>query len=135
MNWIDSLRTKSLFTTCARFASTIGSTESVIHGTADLLRPVRQLAVGHYVFRLGKGWHPAPVLEPRVPAHVVDMQVRAHHIIDIVDRQPGRRETLLEAIAVHHVPERARRSWLVIANARIDQNIVARRLDDEALHT
>ena len=30
LNWINSLSAKSLFTICARFASTIGSTESVI---------------------------------------------------------------------------------------------------------
>ena len=35
MNWIDSLKAKSLFTSCARLASTIGSTESVIQGTPD----------------------------------------------------------------------------------------------------
>jgi hypothetical protein len=29
-NWIDSLSAKSLLTSCARLASTIGSTESVI---------------------------------------------------------------------------------------------------------
>src|SRR5260370_938588 len=34
MNWIDSLKAKSLLTICARLASTIGSTESVIQGTA-----------------------------------------------------------------------------------------------------
>ena len=49
-------------------------------------------------------------------------------------REPGGREALLEAIAVHHVPERPRRPRLVIADAGIDQDIVVRRLYDEALH-
>ena len=49
-----------------------------------LLRPMRELAVGHDVFRLGKGRHPAAVFEPRVPADVIDVQMRAHDIVDVV---------------------------------------------------
>jgi hypothetical protein len=45
------------------------------------------------------------------------MQVRAHHIVDVVDREPGSREAALEAVAVHHVPERSRRPRFVIADA------------------
>jgi hypothetical protein len=48
--------------------------------------------------------------------------------------QPGGREAVLEAAAVHHVPERPRRPRLVIADTGIDQDIVVRRLYDEALH-
>jgi hypothetical protein len=48
--------------------------------------------------------------------------------------QPGGREAVLEAAAVHHVPERPRRPRFVIADARIDQDIMTRRPYDEALH-
>jgi len=55
---------------------------------------------------------------------LVDVQVRAHHIVDVVDRQASGRETLLEAVAVHHVPERPRRPRFVIADTGIDQDVV-----------
>jgi len=48
--------------------------------------------------------------------------------------ESGSRKALLEAVAVHHVPERPRRPRLVIADTGIDQDIVVRRLYDEALH-
>jgi hypothetical protein len=35
MNWINSLKAKSLFTICTRLASTIGSTDSVIQERPD----------------------------------------------------------------------------------------------------
>ena len=60
--------------------------------------------------------------------------MRAHHIVDVVRCEPGSRKALLEAVAVHHVPERPRRPRLVIADTGIDQDIVVRRLYDEALH-
>src|SRR5262245_56429256 len=46
------------------------------------LRPMRQLAVSEHVARVWKGRHPTAVLELRVPADMVDMQVRAHNEID-----------------------------------------------------
>src|SRR5262245_24457454 len=55
-----------------------------------LLGPVRELAVGHDVFRLGEGRNPPPVLESRVPAHMIHVQVRAHHIVDVIDGKSGR---------------------------------------------
>src|SRR6516225_9300759 len=60
--------------------------------------------------------------------------MRAHHIVDVVHVKPGSREALLEAVAVHHVPEWPRRSRLVIANAGINKDVVVRRLYDEALY-
>ena len=38
----------------------------------------------HHVLGVGEGRHPLAVLEPRVPADVVDMQVRAHHEVDLL---------------------------------------------------
>ena len=138
MNWIGSLKAKSLFTICGAFGR-----DDRQHGVGDPrharrivllpLRPVRELAVGHDVFRLGKGRHPAAVLEPGVPADMIAVQMRAHHIVDVVDSEARSAKPLLEAVAVHHVPERPRRPRLVIADAGIDQDVVVRRLDHEAL--
>src|SRR5690242_16395867 len=65
---------------------------------------------------------------------MIDMQMRAHNIIDAVHGEAGSREAPFEAVAVHHVPERPRRSWLVISDTGIDENVVARRLYEEALN-
>src|SRR4249920_3368289 len=91
-------------------------------------RPMRKLAVGEYVARLREGRHPPAVLEPRVPADMVDMQMRAHDEIDFADADTGARQAPLKAIGIHHVPERAGGSWLVIANTGIDQDVVLWRL-------
>jgi hypothetical protein len=56
-----------------------------------------------------------------------------YRIVDVVDGKASGRKRLLETVAVEHVPERPHRARLVIADAGIDQNIVVRRLDDEAL--
>ena len=92
-----------------------------------------ELAIGEHILRLREGRHPAAVLEPRVPADMVDVQVRAHHVVDVVDAEAGGREVLLEAVALHHVPERPRRPRLVVADAGVDQDVVVRRLDHVAL--
>jgi hypothetical protein len=99
-----------------------------------LLCPMGELAIRHDVFRFGEGRHPAAILEPRVPTHVVDVQMRAHYIVNVINRKPGGSETFLEPITAHHVPERPRRPRLVIANTGINQDIVVQRLYDEALH-
>ena len=62
------------------------------------------------------------------------MQMRAHDIIDVVHGEPGCGEALFETIAVQHIPKRTRRPRLMIADAGVDQDVVARRLDDEALN-
>ena len=54
------------------------------------LGPVLELAVGEDVARLGEGRHPAAVLEPRVPADVVDVQMRAHDEVDVADAEARR---------------------------------------------
>jgi hypothetical protein len=87
-------------------ASITGSTESVIHGTD----------CGFSFSRF-----------------VIGVQVGAHHKIDVVDRHSCRHQTFFKTIAVQHVPEWARRSRLMVADAGVDQNVVARRLDHEAL--
>src|SRR5690349_22017618 len=65
---------------------------------------------------------------------MVDMQMRAHNIVDAVHGEAGSREAPFEAVAVHHVPEWPRRPWFVISDTGIDENVVARRLYEEALN-
>ena len=93
-----------------------------------------ELAIRHDVFCFGEGRHPAAILEPRIPTHVVDVQMGAHDIVNVINRKPGGSETFLEPITAHHVPERPRRPRLVIANTGINEDIVVQRLYDEALH-
>ena len=133
-----SLKACALLTMSTRLAATIGSTESVTHGTGRrivllALGPELELAVGEYVARLGEGRHPAAVLEPRVPADVVGVQVRAHDEIDVADAEARRGQALLVTVGLHHVPERARRPRLVVADAGVDQDVVVRRLHEVAL--
>src|SRR6516165_7610355 len=96
---------------------------------------MRELAIGNDIGRVRKGGHPSPVFESRVPADVIGVQMRAHDIIDIVHGESGSRQAFFETIAVQHVPKRARRSRLMVADAGVDQNVVAERLDNEALNT
>src|SRR5436190_6277157 len=49
---------------------------------AHRLRPELELGAREKVARLGKGRRPAAVLEHRVPADMVDVQVRAKHDVD-----------------------------------------------------
>jgi hypothetical protein len=65
---------------------------------------------------------------------MVDVQVRTHHVVDVVHRQFRRCEAPLESIAAHHVPEWPRRPRFMVADTGIDENVVTRRLDNEALY-
>src|SRR5215467_12917313 len=105
MNWTCSLNAKSLFTICARLAATIGSTESVIQGTPD---------ASSFSFCV---------------QYASSRSAMTSFALGKVGSQ-----TLLKAVAVHHVPHRPRRPRFVVADAGIDQDVVLRRLDDEALH-
>ncbi len=66
---------------------------------------------------------------------MVGVQMRAHDKIDIVHAKPACREVLFVAIGIHHVPETARRSRLVVSDAAIDHDGVVRRFHDVALDT
>jgi hypothetical protein len=52
-------------------------------------------------------------------ADVIDVQMGTHHVVDLIDRDTGASEALLELVCVHHVLERARRARLVISDAAI----------------
>ena len=79
------------------------------------------------VSRLREGRHPAPVLEPRVPADMVDVQVGAHDEVDVLDREPVPPRAAHVGVDRLHVPVRPRRRGLVVADAAIDQDGMVRR--------
>ena len=96
-------------------------------------RPVVQLAPREHVPRSREGRDPAPVRPPGVPADVVDMEVGAHHVVDVAHRKAAGGEARLVAVAGHHVPKGSPWPRLVVADAGIDQDIVARRPHEIAL--
>ena len=96
-----------------------------------LLRPVFPLGAAEEIAGALEGGRPAAVHEARVPAHVVDVQVRAH---DGVDRRHGvpRVGEVLEEAALEPVPVRIG-AHLVVADAGVDEDAAALRLDDQPL--
>ena len=76
------------------------------------------------VFRIGKCRHPAAIVEPRIPADMIDMQVRAQHHVDLFRLHAGRGEPL-QIGRVEIVPERAVLAGFVIADAGVDQDLAA----------
>jgi hypothetical protein len=57
-----------------------GTAAALIQGCILLVPfgPERELPIGEQVFGRRKGRHPSPILKPRVPADMVDMQMRAN---------------------------------------------------------
>jgi len=94
--------------------------------------PMRKLAAGHDVARIGKGRDPAPVFEPGIPADMIPVQMSAHHIVDTVDTDPGAGE-IGDIGGAQPVELRPGRTLLVVAEARIDQDRMMTGLDDEAM--
>ena len=94
--------------------------------------PVIELAARHDVAGVRKGRDPAAVVEPGVPADMVPMEMRAHHVIDRFGRHPGGGE-IGEIGALHTVELRPGRPLLVVAEAGIDQDRVTPGLDDEGV--
>ena len=92
--------------------------------------PVLELGAMHQVARLGKRRHPASVDQHGIPAHVVDVKMRAQHNIDALGRITGGGEILKEC-PLAKIPRRHVAILLVVAEPRVDQNAARRRLDDE----
>ena len=59
---------------------------------------------------------------------MVDMQMRAHDIVDVGDGNPGGSQRARVSVVGLHVPFRPLRPRLVVADAAIDQDGVVRRL-------
>jgi len=93
-----------------------------------LCGPVIEFLLREDVARLREGRDPATVLQPRVPADVIDMQMRAHHEVDVIDREPRGVESTQIRVVGLHVPFRPIGARLVVADAAVDQNGMVRRL-------
>ena len=94
--------------------------------------PMRKLAAGHDIARIGKGRDPAPIFEPGVPADMVPVQVGAHHIVDTLDTDAGAGE-IGDIGAAQPMELRPGRTLLIIAEARIDQDRMVPGLDDKTV--
>src|SRR6185369_5265052 len=89
------------------------------------------LAVDH-VARPGKRRHPALALQARVPADVIDVQVRADDGVDLLGRDAGGGQ-VVEPRPLPLVPERRLVALLAVAHAGVDENRAARHPDDPGL--
>src|SRR5215831_17187578 len=45
--------------------------------------PMCEFTAGHDVARSGEGRDPAAVFEPSIPAYVIPVQMRAHHVVHL----------------------------------------------------
>ena len=50
-----------------------------------LLAPVIEFRLCEHIARIRKRRHPAAIVQPRIPANVIDMQVGAHHEVDVAE--------------------------------------------------
>ncbi|GCC48700.1 hypothetical protein chiPu_0032795, partial [Chiloscyllium punctatum] len=93
--------------------------------------PGRILALVEDVFRVREGRHPASVAQRGVPAGVVDMQMGAEHVVDLLIGDAEREQLVAPALLARKVERR--RVPLVLAGAGVDQDGVARRPHHEGL--
>src|SRR5262249_19613673 len=82
------------------------------------------------VFRLWKGRYPAAIAQHGIPAAVIDVQMRAEHVVDALERQPRGAEAIEPRLLgeVH-----GRRMSLILAGAGIDQDGALWRAHHEGL--
>ena len=101
-------------------------------GALGILRlPRRIFPLMEYVLGIGKRRHPAPVAQRGIPAGMVDVQMGAEHVIDLLVGDAEREQLVAPALLAGKVERR--RMALVLAGAGIDQDGVARRADDKGL--
>jgi hypothetical protein len=106
-------------------ASTTGNTESRNEPalTGPVLGSLSSGAAEH-VLGVLEGRHPLAVLEFGVPADMIDMQVGAHHHVDLVGLD-ARCLQPLEVLRLHQMPLGPMRARLVVADAGVDQDALA----------
>ena len=88
---------------------------------ALLAFPVLVFAAPENVACIGKGRHPAPVLQAGVPADMVGVQMGAEHEVDLFGMYAGRSKTF-QVRGFLAVPHRPQGALLVVADAAVDQN-------------
>src|SRR5262249_25842702 len=99
-----------------------------------LVAPVLPLLAGDQIGRAREGRYPAGVHETRVPADVIDVEMRADDDVDLLGPETGGGKAV-EEIAAAHVPERRSLTVLVVADAGVDEYGRARGPDDPGLDT
>jgi len=94
-----------------------------------------ELGAADKIARVRKGWYPSPVLQSGIPAHVVGMQVRAEHEVDVFRRDPERAEAGQEGVlrVIALVPARLARARLMLADAGVDQDDAAGDTQDDRM--
>ncbi len=102
-------------------------------GLGVLFGPVIELVSPEHVACVRERRHPAAVVQPRVPADMIDMQMRAHDIVDVAKRKSRCGKRARVNVVGLHVPFRTQRPRLVVADAAVDQDGVVRRLHDVGL--
>ena len=100
---------------------------SQLVGLVAVVAPVLVLDLAEDVARMGEGRDPPVVHESRVPADMVDMQMRAQHGVDAFGRE-ARFAQGLEVRTLPVVPGRHVAALLVVAKPGVDQNPACRRL-------
>ena len=95
-------------------------------------REIVDVRLGKDIARVGEGRNPFPVLQLCIPADMVPMEMRAHHIVDLLglDSDPGE---IRDERGTYAVELRPRRPLLVVAEASIDQDRVPPGAHDEAV--
>ena len=100
-----------------------------------LLRPIVEFAFRNQIARFGESRRPTPALQPRVPADMIDMQMRAHDEIDIIHAKTRGGQRAHKVLVALEIPFRSRRPHLVVADATVNQNDMMRRAHDIGLET
>jgi hypothetical protein len=111
------------------------------HGFLEYRRPrlcIRRLPKPHlirreHIPRVGERRRPFPIHQPRIPPHMIRMQVRAEHIINILEPQSRCLQRQFVSLPLPLVPCRQIRQCLVVPHAGIDQDSVVRRAHHIAL--
>ena len=100
-----------------------------------LLGPIVEFAFRKQIARLGESRDPPPVKQPRVPTDVIDMHVSAHHEVDVLDAKTSGGERAHEGFVALQISFGSRRPDLVVSDAAVDQNGVARGLHEIGLES
>src|SRR5215831_5035460 len=97
------------------------------------LAVVLEVRLGDDVAGIRKCRHPAAVTQLCIPADVIVMEMRTHHVVDVLRPRASGGEAF-EVGCIEHVPERPRRPRPVVAAAAVDENALAADLQQPAVH-
>src|SRR5215467_975359 len=118
-----------------RPASATGLTESSKdrgdRGIADVF-PIVEFDASHQITGVAERRNPAAVGKNRVPAHMIDVEVRAKHRVDGVGRATGSSE-VLQKRSLAGVPDGLSAVLLAITDTGVDDNPSGRRFDQERM--